>query len=72
MKPTEKQLKVIDSVLSIIKTWKNTNDITSPTHHSDCYDFLRSDLMDDLDDEAIDEIHNKTMDLWFLINNIKD
>ena len=44
MKPTERQIKVIDTVLSIIKTWKNTNDINSPTHTVDIHDFLYADL----------------------------
>lgn len=44
MKPTDKQIKVIDTILSIIKTWKNTNDINSPTHTVDIHDFLYADL----------------------------
>ena len=44
MKPTEKQIKVIDTILSIIKTWKSTNDIDSPTHTADAHDFLYVDL----------------------------
>ena len=44
MKPTEKQIKVIDTILSIIKTWKSTNDIDSPTHSCDIHDFLYADL----------------------------
>ena len=56
MKPTEKQIKVIDTVLSIIKTWKNTNDITSPTHTVDIHDFLYADL------ESEDIIHSAITD----------
>jgi hypothetical protein len=44
MKPTEKQIKVIDTVLSIIKTWKNTDDINSSTHIVDIHNFLFADL----------------------------
>ena len=44
MTPEEKQIKVIDTILSIIKTWKNTNDIDSPTHDCDMHDFLYADL----------------------------
>ena len=44
MKPTEKQVKVIDTILSLIKTWKNTNDIDSPTHYCDIHDLLYADL----------------------------
>lgn len=56
MKPTEKQIKVIDTVLSIIKTWKNSNDIDSPTHTVDIHDFLYADL------ESEDIIHSVITD----------
>lgn len=54
MKPTEKQIKVIDTILSIIKTWNITNDIDSPTHTVDIHDFLYADL------ESEDIIHSAT------------
>lgn len=44
MKPTEKQVKVIDTVLSIIETWKNTNDINSSTHLVNIHEFIFSNL----------------------------
>lgn len=44
MKPTDKQIQIIDSVISIVKTWKNTNDITSPTHYTDIEEFIDADL----------------------------
>ena len=44
MKPTEKQIKVINTILSIIETWKNTNDIDSLTHTVDIHDFIFADL----------------------------
>lgn len=56
MKPTEKQIKVIDTILSIIKTWKNSNDIDSPTHTVDIHDFLYADL------ESEDIIHSAITD----------
>ena len=58
MKTTEKQNKIIDSVLSIIRTWQNTNDITSPTHYTDIREFLYADLMDDIDSDDISELDN--------------
>jgi site-specific DNA-cytosine methylase len=51
-----KQIKVIDTILSIIKTWKNTNDIDSPTHTVDIHDFLYADL------ESEDIIHSAITD----------
>lgn len=56
MKATEKQIKVIDTILSIIKTWKNSNDIDSPTHTVDIHDFLYADL------ESEDIIHSVITD----------
>ena len=44
MKPTEIQIKAIDSIISIIETWKDTNDISSPTHYTDIEEFLYADL----------------------------
>ena len=44
MKPTEKQIKVIDTILSIIKTWKNTNDIDSALHENNSLVLLINEL----------------------------
>ena len=56
MKPTKKQIKVIDSILYIIETWKSTNDIDSPIHIADISDFLYADL------ESEDIIHSAIAD----------
>ena len=73
MKPTEKQIKVIDTILSIIKTWKNTNDIESPTHLVDIDEFLTADLMDITNDfetfQIQDELSNSLSSIWRTINN---
>lgn len=73
MKPTEKQIKVIDSVLSIIKTWKNSNDIDSPTHLVDIGEFLAADLMDITDNfgtfQIQDKLNNALSSIWRTINN---
>jgi hypothetical protein len=39
MKPTTKQLKVIEFLEQQLKFWKNTNDIESPTHIGDITEF---------------------------------
>jgi len=39
MKPTAKQLKVIEFLEQQLKFWKNSNDIGSPTHISDIREF---------------------------------
>lgn len=71
MKLTEKQIKVIDSCLSIIKTWKNTNDITSPTHLVDIEEFTQSDLMDEIKDDLIFDIQDVLSDLWRVVNKVE-
>lgn len=71
MKPTEKQIKVIDSCLSIIKTWKNTNDITSPTHLVDIEEFTQSDLVDEIEDDLIFDIQDLLSDLWRVVNKVE-
>jgi len=72
MKPTEKQIKVIDTVLSIIETWKNTNDINSPTHTVDIHDFLYADLeSEDIIHSAItDELEDSLCNLLYTIQMI--
>ena len=72
MKPTEKQIKVIDTILSIIKTWKNTNDIDSPTHTVDIHDFLYADLeSEDIIHSAItDELEDLLCNLLYTIQTV--
>ncbi|MBO7692960.1 MAG: hypothetical protein J6Y28_01670 [Acholeplasmatales bacterium] len=72
MKPTEKQIQVIDVILSIIKTWKNTNDINSPTHTVDIHEFLYADLeIEDLIYSAeTEELENSLCNLLYTIQTI--
>jgi hypothetical protein len=46
MKPSSKQLKVIEFLEQQLKFWKNTNDIGSPTHIGDIREF--SQFLDDV------------------------
>lgn len=64
MKPTEEQKETIDVIISIIKTWKSTNDINSPTHVCDIEEFTYADLADIVDDSIIFEIQDQLSDLW--------
>ena len=70
MKPTEEQIETIDTILSIIKTWKNTNDIKSPTHVCDIEEFTYADLGGVVDDSIIFEIQDELSDLWRSISKI--
>lgn len=40
MKPTEKQKKVINILIDILKSWRDSNDIDSPTLNSDLEESL--------------------------------
>lgn len=70
MKPTDKQKKVITNILSTIKYWSNTNDITSPSHLTLIEEDMNS-LADELDmeydDNNIEELVSKLSDLYFVI-----
>lgn len=72
MKPTEKQIKVIDTILSIIKTWKSTNDIVSPTHNCDMHDFLYADLEceDIICSSVTDELEDALRGLLYTIQTV--
>lgn len=70
MKPSSKQLKVIEFLEQQLKFWKNTNDIGSPTHIGDISEFSRN--MDDIFSE--DEIKNidiLTTELYLSITEIE-
>jgi len=44
MELTERQIEIIDSILNIINTWKNTDDIDSVTLESYIEEYLYKDL----------------------------
>ena len=69
MKATEYQKKTINSVLSIIKTWKNTNDFNSPTHYGDIGEILYADLYDTINIVDIEYISEKLKELLTLIKH---
>jgi len=69
MKPNENQIESINLIISIIESWKNTNDINSPTHESDINEELRK-----LDFLKLNH-HNNIKDilsyLWTIVTDIK-
>lgn len=71
MKPTIKQIMAIESVVGIVKTWRNTNDISSPTHFVDIEEFVNSDLMSYVDDSIVEELADKLGDVLNVIRKIK-
>ena len=61
----------IESVAGIVKTWRNTNDISSPTHFVDIEEFVNSDLMNYVDDSIVEELVDKLGDVLNVIRKIK-
>lgn len=70
MKPTTKQLKVIEFLEQQLKFWKNSNDIGSPTHVGDITEFLQF-LQDDFTENDIASIDSLTYELYYRIMDIE-
>ena len=70
MKPTTKQLKVIEFLEQQLKFWKNTNDIGSPTHVGDITEFSQY-LKDDFSIEEVLSIEILTTELYLSITEIE-
>ena len=70
MKPSLKQLKVIEFLEQQLKFWKNTNDIGSPTHIGDVSEFARF-LDDTFSQDEISAIEILTTKLYLSITEIE-
>ena len=70
MKPTAKQLKVIEFLEQQLKFWKNTNDIGSPTHIGDISEFSRANLYDSFSEDEIEDVDILTTELYINILEI--
>jgi hypothetical protein len=70
MKPTTKQLKVIEFLEQQLKFWKNTNDIGSPTHVGDIREYSQF-LSDDFTEDEIQGIDILTHELYLSILEIE-
>ena len=71
MKPSSKQLKVIEFLEQQLKFWKNTNDIGSPTHVGDISEFSRANLYDSFSEDEIEDIDILTTELYINILEIE-
>jgi hypothetical protein len=70
MKPSSKQLKVIEFLEQQLSFWKNTNDIGSPTHVGDISEFSRN--MDDVfSEDEIKDIDILTTELYLNLTEIE-
>jgi hypothetical protein len=71
MKPTAKQLKVIEFLEQQLKFWKNTNDIGSPTHVGDISEFSRANLYDVFSEDEIEDVDILTTELYINIMELE-
>ena len=71
MKPSTKQLKVIEFLEQQLKFWKNTNDIGSPTHVGDISEFSRANLYDIFSENEIEDVDIFTTELYLRIMEIE-
>jgi len=69
MKPTAKQLKVIEFLEQQLKFWKSSNDIGSPTHVGDIGEFSQF-LSDTFTQDEIQDIDILTHELYLSILGI--
>jgi hypothetical protein len=70
MKPSTKQLKVIEFLEQQLKFWKNTNDIGSPTHIGDISEFSRN-MNDIFSENEIEDVDILTTELYINILEIE-
>lgn len=70
MKPSSKQLKVIEFLEQQLKFWKNTNDIGSPTHVGDITEFSQF-LQDDFSVEEVLSVEILATELYLSIMEIE-
>lgn len=70
MKPSPKQLKVIEFLEQQLKFWKTTNDIGSPTHIGDISEFSQF-LSDTFTQEEIQDVDILTHELYLSILEIE-
>lgn len=69
-KPTDNQKKIIDECILQLQSWKNTNDLYSPTHGGDINGGLINLEIDDvIDEESSEQISEKLYDLLIAIRN---
>ena len=71
MKPSPKQIKVIEFLEQQLKFWKNTNDIGSPTHIGDVSEFSRANLYDAFSEDEIEDVDILTTELYINILEIE-
>ncbi len=70
MKPSDKQIKVIEFFEQQLKFWKHTNDIGSPTHIGDISEFSNN-MYNVLSEDEIKDLDILTTELYLGITEIE-
>ena len=70
MKPSDKQIKIIEFLEQQLQFWKHTNDIGSPTHIGDISEFSNN-MYNVLSEDEIKDLDSLTTDLYLSIMEIE-
>lgn len=71
MKPSELQIRVIDSIIECLSGWKDINDIYSPSLENLDYSYLTMELEDLVPVSEIDDVASNLENLLYCVRNIK-
>ena len=69
---TPLQDRLIDSIVFIMKCWKNSNDFSSPTLHTDIYQEMNKFYYDGLKFEYVEKISDRISSILTLIQDADD
>ena len=72
MKVTDTQKDVCNVLIRTICWWRDSNDITSPTHLSDIEDCLRADFKGQLSEHETEILIEKISGLYLFIKYLSD
>ena len=70
MKPSDKQIKIIEFLERQLRFWKHSNDIGSPSHIGDIREFSNN-MYDILSEDEIKDLDSLTTDLYLSIMEIE-
>ena len=70
MKPSDKQIKIIEFLEQQLQFWKHTNDIGSPSHCGDISE-CASNMDNILSEDEIKDLDSLTTDLYLSITEIE-
>lgn len=72
MQTTPLQDRLIDSITFIVKSWKNSNDLSSPTVHIDIGEELQKFTYDGIDPDYLGAIETRLINVLDLLRYVDD